>query len=30
VLEKEPNDDYRKAQPLEQSCVVNGRLEKTG
>jgi len=30
VLEKEPNDDYRKAQPLEQSCVVNGRLEKPG
>ncbi len=30
VMEKEPNDDYRKAQPLDKSCVVNGRLEKTG
>src|SRR5581483_10130568 len=28
--EKEPNDDYRHAQPLDKSCVVNGRLEKTG
>ncbi len=30
VAEQEPNDDYRKAQPLDQSCVVNGRLEKVG
>jgi Bacterial pre-peptidase C-terminal domain len=30
AAEKEPNDDYRKAQPLDKSCVVNGRLEQKG
>lgn len=30
VLEKEPNDESGKAQPIASSAVVNGRLEKNG
>jgi len=30
IMEKEPNDDFRKPQALDKSCVVNGRLEKAG
>ncbi len=31
VAEKEPNDEFRKAQPIERNAVVvNGKLEKNG
>lgn len=30
LVEKEPNDDFRKSQRVVQSCVVNGKLEKSG
>jgi hypothetical protein len=30
VMEKEPNDDFKKPHALEGSCVVNGKLEKNG
>ena len=30
VMEKEPNDEFKKPHVLEGSCVVNGKLEKNG
>src|SRR5215471_1979186 len=30
VTEKEPNDDFKKPHILDGSCVVNGKLEKSG
>jgi hypothetical protein len=30
VTEKEPNDDYKKPHTLDSSCVVNGKLAKSG
>jgi hypothetical protein len=30
VVEKEPNDDFKKPHAIEGSCVVNGKLEKSG
>jgi hypothetical protein len=30
VTEKEPNDDFKKPHVLDGSCVVNGKLEKSG
>jgi hypothetical protein len=30
LAEAEPNDDAKKAQPVERPCVVNGKLEKVG
>jgi hypothetical protein len=30
VMEKEPNDDFKKPQQLEGNAVVNGKLEKSG
>ena len=30
VMEKEPNDDFKKPHALDGSCVVNGKLEKVG